>query len=42
MNGVIVRASRVQLPNNAFESGRADKQRVLARALRRRAAQLER
>jgi hypothetical protein len=30
------------MPNSAFESGRAEKRRVLVRALSRRAAQRER
>ena len=42
MNGVVVRANRVQLPNHAFESGRAEEPRVLGSLLRRRAAQRER
>jgi len=31
MNGVVVRANHVQLPNHAFESGRAEKRRAAQR-----------
>ena len=42
MTSVVASANRVQLPNNAFESGRADKRRVLELCFPRRAAQRER